>query len=667
MAESSVTERVGRTFTARQLMEVPCDKIWSFWGKETLEKFYLVFDDGEVVTNVARTALCRYLWEILRDFPEVEMSKKFHFTSGYPSVDTTRDILSAMVRRIHEVYDHDFNYEELWRTIYKQINHLYNDGIVEMEPYQAGGTALDMLEVYDHPIVAKANREVQAGEISVKVAQDIIHKTIMTSPDLEDNHYVRLARSGCVKIEQFVQIIGPRGNMTDINSSMFRYPITRGYFQGIISLHDSLIESRSAVKSLYFNKKPLRDVEYFNRKMQLLCTVVHTLRYDDCETDGYLEFKVDSNLFKGAEGANFFDEEKKVWRPMMIEDRQKVIGKVTKIRSPMFCRYRGNGQVCIKCFGEIGWSIPYKTNLGHVSSTEMCQEGSQLVLSVKHYDGSAVAIDINISEYESRFIRPGTDTGTIRLNPLIKGYNPVLMLESRPKGTAEGASGISDIRHLDDLNNMSPYRLTSFNDAVIELENEDGGFSYETVSVCSGPRLGSLTPDFVRYALSDHYTIGNDGFYHVDLSDWDFDLDVFTIPLKHINMLDYMSEIESFLRSSSDNKKNKMISKGKRLVEYTSAQEALLDLYDMTSQRLSVNIAHLGVILLALMRSAEPNNYRLPKYGEPAKFETHTRLMEGRSHGQLMFYEGQPKALVDVSSYMQDNRPAGILDKLLML
>lgn len=656
----------GRTFYARDLMKIPCDDIWNYWGEGALEKFNLVFDDGVVTTNVGRTAFSRYHWELLQQFPEVPVLKSYHFTAGMPSVDTSLDLFSNIVKQIHTTYKNQFNYEELWRKVYQQVNALYNSGIVEMEAFQIGGTALDLLRVYKHPDVWAANSTVKPNKTSIKTTQDTIAKVIMTAPELDDNHYVRLARSKAVKLDQFCQIIGPRGWMTELTSEMFKHPITRGYFQGIISLHDSLIESRSAAKSLYFNKKPLRDVEYFNRKMQLLVSVVHTLVYEDCGTSGYLETRVDANLFKGLEGMNFFDEEQQLWRPIYLEERSKIVGKTLKVRAAMFCRYRGSGTVCSTCFGEISWSIPYKTNLGHVSATEMCQEGSQLVLSVKHYDGSAVAMDVNISDYEKQFIVQGSDTGLLQLNSSLQRYqNVTLMLEAKPKGVAEGASGISDIRRVEDLENVSAHRLTSFTEASLELEDEDGDKVYETVTVSSGPRLGSLTLEFLRYALDGRYVIGDDNYYHVDMSDWDYSQDVFTIPLRHMNTLDYMSEIEAFLRSSSDNKKSKMISKGKRLVDYTSAQEALLDLYEMTSQRLSVNVTHLSVILLSFMRGVD--DYRLPEYDAPARFETYNKLLENRSHGQLMFYEGQPKALMDVNSYLRDNRPQGLLDPLLML
>lgn len=662
---AGVNNRPGRTFYARDLMKVPCEEIWDYWGGR-LEKFHLVFDDGEIITNVGRTHFSRHHWEILKDYPEVPLLKSFHFAEGAPTVDTSLDLLSNIARVTYLTYDHNFNYEDLWLSIYRRVNELYNLGIVKMEAFQTGGTALDMLDIYLLPEVSQANRQVQAGEITIETAHKIIKKAIMEDPRLRGNHSARLARSKAIKLDQFAQIIGPRGVMTDGDSTMFKHAITRGFFQGIISLHDSMIESRSAVKSLSFTQKPLQDVEYFNRKMQLLCSVVHTLRYDDCQSEGTLSVKMTPGLFKGFEGKRYIDPETGTLKTIMEEDRH-LIGQRLQIRSSMFCRHRGKGEVCIACFGAIGWSVPYKTNLGHVCSTEMCHEASQLVLSIKHYDGSAVAVDIPLNEYEQRFIQNGSETGRLKLNRRLASLNIELLLESRPKGHAEGASGISDIRADMDLNVLSPYRITSFSDVSFRVTAKDGSQSYETINVSSGPRLGSLTIEFLKHVLNDNFTIGDDGFYHVKLDGWDFDDDVFTIPLRHINMLDYMSEIENFLRSTTENKKVKMISKGKRLVDYVSAQEALLDLYEMTCQRLSVNIAPLEVILLAMMRGTDEYDYNLPAFDAPAKFETYNRLMENRSHGQLMFYEEQPKALVNVNSYLRDDRPPGILDDLLFI
>ncbi|MFO5836853.1 hypothetical protein ACLBSM_32700, partial [Klebsiella pneumoniae] len=73
------------------------------------------------------------------------------------------------------------------------------------------------------------------------------------------------------------QSAGWRGFPTVINSDIFKYPVTSGYFDGIWNLYENMIESRSGTKALLYNKELLRVSEYFNRKSQLIAQYVQRL------------------------------------------------------------------------------------------------------------------------------------------------------------------------------------------------------------------------------------------------------------------------------------------------------------------------------------------------------------------------------------------------------
>lgn len=650
-----------RRLHARDLLNCTSNEIWGMPD----ERFTLVFDDGELVTTTRRTIFSWYHWQVIYKYSKCPLNMSHHIGDRHLTSDTTLDILSSFVRCCHDAYNHDFEWEELWKLIYDIVNEIYNVFVVKCEAYQTSSNILDYLEIYFHPPIHEVNKNLQPNQLSITGSYNVIEKEILKSDELRDNPVAQAARGKLVKIDQVCQIVGARGYMTDIDSNMFEEPILVGYLEGITSLYDALIESRSAVKALSFTKKPLRDVEYFNRKMQLSTVVVHTLLMSDCGSNEYVEVKVTASIFKGIEGKRYLDE-KRGLTTIYAEDRH-LIGKTIQMRSPMLCRHRGDGKVCVGCFGEIGYSVPKKTNVGHVSSTEMCHEASQLVMSVKHYDGSSVVMEIDISDYEKRYIAVSkTKSGHIKLNPDLKAFSPFLLLESSPAEPAEGAAGISSIKSVAEIEHASIHRLTSFREVAFEVTNDHGERMADTVSVSSGPRLGSLTKEFLAYTLEQGYEITDDGYYRIDLAGWNFEQEIFALPLKHLNMLDYMNEMEAVLRSSSDSKKGKGASAPKKLITYTSAQEALLDLYELVSQRLSVNMVHLEVILLSLMRSTEENNYNLPHFGQPAKFETHSKLMDKRSGTGVMAYQNQPNFITDVNSYLRADRPAHVLDPLMI-
>lgn len=650
-----------RSIHARDLLNYSYEEMWSLPD----ERFTLIFDDGELITNTRRTIFSYYHWEVNRRYPRTPLLIRHHMGNGPLTPETMLDILSYYARDVHNAYGGEYDSEELWKLFYEVSNTIYNDFTERCEEYVTSSDILDYLEIFEHPVVQEVNANVRPTQKSLDETYERLTEVMKTDESLKDNPVIIAVRSKLVKLDQVNQIVGPRGYMTDVDSNIFETPILSGYFEGITSLHDSMIESRSAAKALTFTKKPLRQVEYFNRKMQLSSTNVHDLIMGDCGTPYYLSIPVDKHLLdKSLEGKYYYDDNNK-----LVAIRSKdthLIGKTLRIRSPLYCGYRGAASVCSCCFGEIAYSIPRDTNLGHVSSTEMCHEGSQLVMSVKHYDGSSKVVDVDISEADSRYIKPGERVSTLALNPKLKEHKPYLMMVPNGKGI-EGAEGLTNLTPGVNVEMMSVQRTTSFRDVIFGVTDSEGFTTEEYVTVSVGTRYGSLSRDFLRYIQKVGYTITDTGMYRVELDQWNFDLDAFILPMRHLNMLDAMSEIEVFIRSPRDPSTDKRVGNTKKLIDYTNLDEALLDLNELVSAKLSVNIAHLEVIMLSLLRSgSDPHDYRIPDINEPAVFESHSTLMEMRSLGAAMAYERQPQIFENVDSYLITNRPKHILDAMII-
>lgn len=669
-----------RRITAREFMNLDITAMWPLDD----EKLEIEFDDGVLLTNTRRSIVSWFCWELHRKFPQTPLYINHHIGNGFFTAQTTLQTMSNIVRDLHYAYfdpmrtDHQdgiYNREKVWQTVANVENQLYNFLSIELEEWQTSTNAFHLLELFDHPEMEQIRKDLHPNQISITRAYDKAGELLMKGPDLLHNPIVRGLRSKQIKLTQMLQILVCRGFLTEIDHIIFRKPITVGFFEGMTSMHDIMIESCSAKKAQLNTKKPLRIVEYFNRKMQLSTVVVHTLVWKDCKSEQYADIHVDTNLLdKGLEG-KFYLNDKGALEAITPKHRH-LIGKDIKVRSAMFCNYRGDGSVCRVCFGENAWSVPLRTNIGHISSTEMCHEGSQLVLSTKHYDGSSVVDEIMISEHDANYIAPmihdpynsdepdNSETSAIKFSSRLAKMEPKLILDSQPRPPVDNAAGLVSITKNTQIDHLSIHRVTSFREVQINTTNLRGEIYTGHVAVSQGARMGSLSKKMLRYIQKNGYTVLEDGRFEIDLCDWDFDEAAFALPMRHSNMLDYMSEIEHFIRSPTK-KDDQRVSTVRKLKSYNNPVEALMDFHDLVSSKLSVNLCHLEIILLSLMRPADdPDDYNLPAIDRPSMFEEHGRLMAMRSMGGTLAFERQPDTIDDAESFNNTNRPPHVLDAM---
>jgi len=657
------------------------------------EKLEIEFDDGVLVTNTRRTVLSWFCWELHRKFPRTPLNVCHHVGNTFPSADMVPKTLSLIVRDLHYTYfntigdDHDACYdrEAAWRVVKDIGNEIYNVLSIELEEWQVSINAFHLLELFDYPPIAEVRKSLRPNQLSITNAYDTATEILMKDPAILHNPIVRGLRSRQIKMGQFLQILICRGYLTDLDQVIFRKPITVGFFEGLTTMHDIMIESCSAKKALLFTKKPLRIVEYFNRKMQLSTTVVDKLIWDDCGSDMYSEIPVDSVIFPYLDGKFYLNEKTNRLQPITASDKAALVGKTIKIRSAFFCRHRGRGEVCHVCFGELAWSVPRGTSLGHVCATELCREGSQRTLSVKHLDGSSVVEEIVISEEYLPYIDvcasdpteeedlqqlldgeelPAStkDSSLLKFNPRIKPMKPVLVLSAAPDKGMDNAVNLATVTKDTVVDRLNIHRFTSFREVQLRVTNLRDETLSVFIPVSQGARMASLSRIMLHYVQDHGYTVDEDGNYCIDLSEWEFAAPAFSLPRRHASTLDFMAAVEAFIRSPAKKSERNGFS-GRMLTGYTDPVAALLDFSDLVNSQLWVHISHLEVILLSLMRPADdPDDYRLPGIDQPIKFEEHRTLMQYRSGGQQFAYERQPDTIEDPDSYLITKRPAGLLD-----
>ncbi len=662
------------------------------------EKLEIVFDDGVLVSNTRRTILSWFCWELHRQFPRTPLNMIHHVGNAFPSADMIPKVLGIIVRDLHYTYfhpnsekDHDSCYdrESAWRVVKDIGNEIYNILSVGLEEWQVSINAFHLLDLYDYPPLAEIRESIRPNQLSITSAYDRSTEILMKDPALIDNPIIRGLRSKQIKMGQFLQILVCRGYLTDLDQVIFRKPITVGFFEGLTTMHDMMIESCSAKKALLFTKKPLRIVEYFNRKMQLSTTVVDKLLWEDCGSEHYAEIPVDSVIFPYIDGKFYLNESTGKLQAVTPQDKERLVGKTIKMRAAYFCKHREHGEVCHVCFGELAWSVPRGTSLGHVSATELCREGSQRTLSVKHLDGSSVVEEIVISEEYLPFIDicaidpdeedipfdpdqvgedipvSTKDSSLIKFNPRIKPMAPVLVLSASPDKGMENGVNLASITKETVVDRLNIHRFTSFREVQLRVTNLRDEVHEVFIPVSQGARMASLSRIMLHYVQDHGYTVDEDGNYCIDLSEWEFAAPAFSLPRRHASTLDFMAAVEAFIRSPSKKSERNGFS-GKMLTGYTDPVAAWLDFSDLVNSQLWVHGSHLEVILLSLMRPADdPDDYRLPPIDRPIKFEEHRTLMQFRSGGQQFAYERQPDTIEDPDSYLITKRPGGLLDPFL--
>lgn len=691
-----------RRITAREFMNIDVIGQWPLPD----ERLEIEFDDGVLETTTRRTTLSWFAWELHRKYPRTPLNINHHVGNAFPSADMVPKTLSNIMRSLHYTYynpghgeidhDHCYDREEVWKTILGVGNEIYNVLSINLEEWHSHINGFHLLELYDYPPLVEIRKTLQGNQLSISNAMDRTTDVLMKDPDILHNPIVRSIRSKQIKMGQFLQIILCLGYRTDLDQVIFRKPITVGFFEGLTTMHDIMIESCSAKKALLFTKKPLRIVEYFNRKMQLSTTVVDELVWDDCHSEKYSEIPVDSSIWPHLDGKFYLDEPSNKLVAIVSDDSQQMKslkGKTIKMRSGFFCRYRGEAKVCHVCFGELAWSIPRVTNLGHVCSTELCREGSQRTLSVKHLDGSSVVEEIVISAEHVDYIAvcaadpamndnddvevlsaateeaigeaipaSARESSLLKFNPRISKMKPKLILQSTADKNSENGVGLGALSADTRVDRLNIHRFTAFKEIQIQTTNLRNEVYDIWLPVCQGVRLGSLSRLMLQYIQTTGYEINVNGDYVIDLSNWDFGAPAFSLPRRHASTLDFMATLEAFIRSPSKKSERSGFS-GRVLTSYADPVTALLDFSDLVNSQLRVSISHLEIILLSLMRPADdPDDYMLPPYDRPIKFEEHRTLMQYRSAGQQMAYERQPDTIEDPDSYLITKRPAGLLD-----
>ena len=651
---------------ARKLLEYSTDQLISILSGDIT----LIFDNNEeVVTNDKECIYSSYFWDLHREYPATPLLPMHHVRSiigdGRLGSSAHLELVGKCMWSVYEEYVHIHQSngisaivfrDILSKRVYQIVNTVYNELSIMSEGFVQSLDILDFIEVTNNPVVKTANNTILPTQKSIDDTYKVIKDSLYNDPSLKNNTLALAVRGRLVSIDQVLQCVSARGFITDTDSVIFPKPIIVGYVRGLRSFHDSFIESRSAAKSLIFSKSPLQQAEYFSRRLQLMTEVVQNLHPGDCGSTEYVLWHVRGAEYNGTTLMRKSDLDQIAGKIYMDTDGilkvvngkdKSLLGRTLKLRTTIHCSHPDPYGVCSTCFGVLADSVPANTNLGQICCTALAQKSSQSVLSVKHLDGSSVIAGIILNDFQKKYLKVSSDNNSYLLSPNILNKQVKLIIP------AAEAANISDIMEVRDILDLNITRVSVLTEIGIIVDNVP-----ETFKVNINQRLASMTYSLLAYMRTSGWEIDVRGNYVVDMSNWDWNLPMMTLPLRHYNLSDHSAEISTLLESS--------VTKLKERDTNASPNTALVELFDLVNDKLTVNLAVLEVVLYATMVvSNRDDDYGLPKTFTTSALGVMKNTISNRSLSAAMAYESHRELITSPKSFINTNRLDHVFDYLL--
>lgn len=662
-----------KRIAARYLISMSTEQLWA----TLVGPFILVFEDvedNELVTNARETIYSSYAWDFHRKYPKTPILKCHHVKEVLGpgrrlGTGTHLKLLGNAMWCVYDTYKEvgGVSKDQLAEMTYRLVNLMYNDLTYKCEKYVVSLDITDYLKILKHPDIVAAKKDAPPTAASIANIHAVIEKSLMHDPSLFNNPISKAVRSGIASMGQVLQCVGPRGFISDTDSLYFPRPVMRSFAEGFRSFYESFVESRHAAMAHAQAKDPLEQTEYFNRRLQLICQSLRNLHTGDCGSQEYLywtvrdkEVDMRGNTVRKAdlpllEGKYFLNGSGGL--SCIGEKDQHLVGQTLKIRSVMHCACPDPYGVCSTCFGLMSDSIldPLTGNLGQTNCTSMTEVVSQLVLSTKHFVGSAESDPLVLDDFSAQYLTVGLDSSSYRLNPdaVLKGKHVRLVIPSAC------AANFTDILEVKDVTMLSSITRVSEMPDIGIMEGD--GIKYELTphKVSVDRRLASMTYPFLAHIKKNGWVLNEKGNYVIDMTGWDYSLPILTLPQKRYNMSDHSAEIADILESSM-----------KRIADRDKEEAVdptLEKLFDHVNERLNVNLAVLEVVLYGgMIVSASGEDYSFPKVGTSRSLGVMESTIDMRSMAAKFAYEHQLRSITTPRNYTTPNRLDHPMDSIVM-
>lgn len=653
-------------FPAEQLLEYSYQEL-----RDSLTgEFYLRFPDGDLLTNDRETILTMPLWAWIKKRP-IPLKKSYHISDAITKrsygKNTHMQLLNRMHWDIYDAYKKNGRFldqallEELVAEFYVYGNQHYNLMSIWMEPYVTSFGIGDTIMLFEVPEIEAILLNVKPTEQSVLAATRDIKRLLATSniPAIRNNPVVRSARAGIIKMDQLVQAIAPTGYIEGIDGIIFPNPLMSNYTDGHRGLDENMIESSKASQAIQATKAELEDAVYQSRRQELLNQIMMTVHPGDCGTKNFTTkilrrenglMESDLHLHQGK--YYFLPGEKPSELKRITLESVGLYDQIIHMRTIVHCAHVDSNGVCETCLGQLAETLPRRSNLGQIMTTDLYAFMIQLQLSKKHHLSNSIVQYMKLDAQDAKFLTVGDDGVSYYFNESLLGKKLTLFL-----GNDDGKS-LTNLMHLEDLTRLSIGRLSEFNSMALEVDNgkftERRGFILGTTK-----RKVSFSHGMLAYVKEKYWNIDKDGVYSIDMSDWDNKKPFAYVPMKNDSMVDFSVRFKEQIESD--------VKKEEQRDLYTDIDMFLEQTFDIINSKLAINHAQVEVAVYGIMiRSAAYSDYALPKPWSKAGVGVMSRAMAMRSFGSGMPFEKHTMMFSSPESFTVTNRPDTLLDPVLM-
>lgn len=608
-------------FPAEQLLKYSKEELWDVLSGE----FYLRFPDGVLKTNDRETLYTVGLWDFIRRHP-IPLKKEHHISHALQTKmihkNSHMDLLNKILWDIYRHYspsryvNHDL-FETLSSELYEFGNNQYNDLVIRLSHRATTVSILDMVDLFEVPEIAGELAKIAPTEDGILGVTKRVTDMLKSSnvPDIKNNRLVRMARSGVIKLNQLAQGMTPTGYIEDLAGVNMPYPLLSNYTDGHRSLYDNVTESLKAGQAINATKAELEDAVYQSRRQEILNEVIGEVQAGDCGTKDGLWFTV---LDKGDNGCMASDlellagkyyttqDDPDTLREIMPSDKH-LIGKHIKMRVITHCAHPDPNGVCETCLGAISFTIPRKTNIGQLMTTNLYAFIIQRQLSKKHYLASSIVQKIVLNQSDKRFLKIGEDGISYYLADRLRGMKVKLYINP-----VEGENMV-DLMGIDDIRKVNAARLTEITGISIEaasMVNDKHGFSIsdrEPFMIGSDKRRASFTYEMLDYVKRKYWDLEEKtNNFIIDMSDWDFDIPFATVPMKNDSLIDFSNSFKKHIESDVKQAEHRDLR--------IDPDTFLIDTFRLINSELTINMPQVEVAVYgSMIRSHENYDYALPK------------------------------------------------------
>lgn len=665
---------------------LPIRNIFDFSPRELLKglrtNLTIEYEDKELKSMTWKEIILqRYLMELNRfklitdngfvfDISYIPITSKYCISNFYTEGIFTANTISRFLETLFEDVVKTFSTHEQYNRgllgqLYEQIantyNTIYNDIIYNITEYVGSSRLIDFIDIQDNEELLQSMldvKEVKSTESNskhnaIQHSYSVLDRILRTDPRYKDND-IRLGYvSGNINNKQVKQLLSCRGFITELDGTIFKYPVYTSFTLGMNSIYDLAIESRAGAKALYTSNKAVQKSEYLARGLQLVTMILERLEDGDCGSKHYIDWYVrpaddqHKSDLPNLLGKRFLNPETGK-EEIITKDHKWLEGKTIKMRTILKCLHPDDRAVCHACFGELGHSVPIKANLGHFCSVELSQKITQSILSTKHEMSTAKANEIRLADTTKDYIY--VDGNNYFLKPeLQKNTN----INYKILVNQNESFGLKDLTSQTKIDTIDPTRVSRISSIVLHKENtKTGEVEMIMLPINDANRYGSFTQPFISYVIHNGWKLSGKDQFIIDLNNWSYKKPFIALPELEYSFKALNTDVARLLKNI----------KHKKNVGSVDSPELLLQkLFNTVNFKLDVNISILeGIIYSFVVQDFEAPDFHIGKYdknGEPPKrslFQLH-EIVTSRSLGAAYGWERLEDLLKEPKIFNNNN------------